>query len=626
MSQTGGNLGHLDKSNIGLGSAHVLLCGLDVTVTAKGLPRAMGNRFKRQAKRRRDRAKQKQQHLLQVKAAKAKSAEPPQASEADSGQRTEVSIEELEAVIGRAENGPLSEQDRQLLLSAAQTLRFLTAQLEKKNISTARLKKLLFGVSTETSNNLGLTTSGPDPAGSPDTKDKDDQSSEPKPKRKGHGRNGADAYTGAKKVQVSHETLKPGDPCPDCIKGTVYETVKPGTIVCVSGRAPLDATVYELQKLRCNLCGKTFTAKAPPEAVKQDTKYDAEAGSMVALLKYGTGMPFNRLEGLQGTMGIPLPAGTQWGILEDVRPLCLPVHEYLIVAAAQGQVFHNDDTPMLIRERDVSEQAEDIDPTASGRTGQFTSGIVSILGEHKIALYFTGENHAGENLARVLRHRADALAAPIQMCDALARNVPPDFKLILGNCLLHGRRNFVDIIQFFPSECEHVIKQIREVYKHDAVTRQQQISDRERLSYHQQHSGPIMDDLKDWLGQQFTHKHVEPNSALGGAIQYMLNYWEKLTLFLRYPGAPLDNNICERALKKAILHRKNAYFYKNANGAAMGDMFMNLIHTCELNKVNPFEYLTALQRNACDVAASPGDWLPWNYPAALQQAQMLCDA
>ncbi len=585
----------------------------------------MGNRFKRQAKRR-DRAKQKQQGLLQVKASSKESIPPLEVNKDDSDQRTEVSISELEAIIARAEKAPLGEQDRHLLLSAAQTLRFLTAELEKKGISVARLKKLLFGATTETSKNLGLDTPEPDEADCQnDIDNNDDQPDEPKKKRKGHGRNGADAYTGAKKVQVPHETLKPGDSCPACIQGTVYETSKPGTVVCVTGRPPLDATVFELQKLRCNLCGDTFTAKAPAEA-NQDEKYDAEAASMVALLKYGTGMPFNRLEGLQENLGIPLPAGTQWGILQKIKPFCAPVHEYLTVEAAQGDVVHNDDTGMLIREYALVEQDEPTDSKASERTGQFTSGIVSILGDNKIALYFTGNKHAGENLDGLLQHRAQELAEPIQMCDALSRNVPKNFKTIVGNCLIHGRRNFADIIQFFPSECEYVIKQIGKIYKIDDITGKDQMSDLERLQYHQQHSGPIMEELKEWLNTQFEDKKVEPNSALGGAIQYMFNHWEKLTLFLRHPGAPLDNNICERALKKAILHRKNSYFYKNANGAAMGDMFMSLIHTCELNKANPFDYLTALQKYANEVAVSPGDWLPWNYQASLQKQQNLCYA
>jgi hypothetical protein len=96
----------------------------------------------------------------------------------------------------------------------------------------------------------------------------------------------------------------------------------------------------------------------------------------------------------------------------------------------------------------------------------------------------------------------------------------------------------------------------------------------------------------------------------------MLRHWEKLTLFLRQAGAPLDNNVCERALKKAILHRKNALFYKTQNGARVGDLFMSLIYTCQLNEANPFDYLTQLQRHADAVAASPELWMPWNYRAA----------
>jgi len=202
----------------------------------------MSKRSKNQAKKQRDRTKNKRQRLLKVRASPQDSSPSSEVGKDDSAPPTEVGIAELEAIIACSEKGPLSEQDRQLLLSAAQTLRFLTAQLEKKSISIAALKKLLFGVSTETSKNPGLDTSDQDEADSQEDQDNDDQPSESKQKRPGHGRNGVEAYTGAKKVQVPHETFKPGDPCPECLKGKLYETSKPGTIVCVTGRAPLEAT------------------------------------------------------------------------------------------------------------------------------------------------------------------------------------------------------------------------------------------------------------------------------------------------------------------------------------------------------------------------------------------------
>ena len=174
------------------------------------------------------------------------------------------------------------------------------------------------------------------------------------------------------------------------------------------------------------------------------------------------------------------------------------------------------------------------------------------------------------------------------MCDALSRNLPAELKTILANCLAHGRRQFVEVAERFPEECRYVLETLRDVYKNDAVAQERNLSPEERLSFHQAESGPMMEDLKAWLHRQIEDRLVEPNSALGEAISYMLKHWEKLTLFLRQPGAPLDNNICERALKQAILHRKNALFYKTHNGAHVGDLFMSLIHTCRLGGVDPF--------------------------------------
>ena len=99
----------------------------------------------------------------------------------------------------------------------------------------------------------------------------------------------------------------------------------------------------------------------------------------------------------------------------------------------------------------------------------------------------------------------------------------------------------------------------------------------------------------------------------------MLTRWEKLTVFLRVEGAPLDNNCIERQLKKAILNRKNAYFYRSDRGALVGDIFMSLIYTCELNGVNPFDYLNLAQEYAAELAACPSDWLPWTYQETMKR-------
>ena len=497
--------------------------------------------------------------------------------------RIDVNVEELDRIIDGAKSVPLSESDSQKLKTALHAL----------------AEKLLPRTKTEeTSSVFG------------EEKSAAAEDSHPAESSPGHGRNGADAYRGAEKVKVAHQKLIHGDRCPDCARGNIYTQKEPKALVRIVGQAPLAATVYELERLRCNACGQVFTAEEPEGVGPQ--KYDETAAAMIAQLKYGSGVPFYRLERMEELLGIPMPAATQWEVAEEAAEVIKPAHQELIRQAAQGEVLHNDDTGMRVlrMEREPSDD----------RTGVFTSGIVSTAAGRKIALYFTGRQHAGENLADVLKRRAAELSAPIQMCDALSRNTPKvggGVEILLANCLAHGRRQFVEVAQKFPDECRYVLESLGEVYANDANAREQKLSAQERLGLHQQHSGPLMERLHGWLEGQLAEKKTEPNSGLGKAITYLLRHWKGLTAFLRQAGAPLDNNICEQALKRAVLHRKNALFYKTLHGAEVGDLFMSLIHTCQLCDVNSFEYLTELQRHAREVEASPGEWMPWNYREAM---------
>jgi transposase len=518
----------------------------------------------------------------------------------------DVSIEELEALLERARQEPLREDGYQKLLGAIHTLGYVTELLEKKKASLADLRELLCPAKTEKTEKVlkqaGTDTGSEKPTTGPEARGA-------KRKARGHGRNGAAAYSGAQKVSVPHASLKPGDVCPDGCGGKVYPQREPGVLVRIKGQPPLAATVYELEKLRCNLCGNVYTAAAPAEAGEK--KYDETAVSMMAVLRYGSGVPWNRTEGLEANFGIPLPAATQCEILTANAVPLQPALEELKRQAAQAEVVHNDDTSMRVLSLD---RDTDISPE---RTGVFTSGLVWMVQQRRIALYFTGCKHAGENLAEVLKLRSSELPPIIQMCDALSRNVPKIVETLVANCNAHGRRNFVKVTANFPEPCRFVLETFREIYGYDAVTRQQGMSAEQRLVFHQEHSKPVMEKLHAWLQTQFDQRLVEPNSGLGQAISYLLNHWQKLTLFLEKPGVPLDNNIVERALKKAILHRKNSLFYKTRKGAQMGDLFMSLIHTCELNDVNAFDYLTELLRHVEELKQNPSEWMPWNYRETL---------
>jgi len=492
--------------------------------------------------------------------------------------RIEVDLPELDRLLDEACQAPLSETDSAKIKNALHTLAgVLTAQR-----SSEKTREVVSAAEAL------LPKSQSESAG-------------------GHGRAAASAFEGARKVAVAHPELKHKDRCPDCGSGNVYHQKEPKPLVRIVGQAPLQATVYELERLRCGACGQIFVAPEP-EGVGPE-KFDETAGAMIAQLKYASGVPFARIEQLEKRLGIPLPASTQWEVVEEVAELAKPAGEELIRQAAGGEVLHNDDTGMRVLKLER--------PPGDERTGVFTSGVVSVGQGRRVALYFTGREHAGENLAQVLRHRAAGLAAPLQMCDALSRNTPKlgeGVNILVGNCLAHGRRQFVEVAGSFPTECRRVLETLGVVYANDAEARRDLLSPADRLLFHQQRSGPLLEGMRKWFEEQFARRKVEENSGLGKAMQYFLRHWKGLTVFLREPGAPLDNNLCERALKRAVLHRKNALFYRTLHGAEVGDLFMSLVHTCELNGVNSFHYLVALQRNAAALAASPADWMPWNYP------------
>ena len=498
-----------------------------------------------------------------------------------SRRRIDVNVDELDRIIEAAMQAPLNEADGRTLKTAVHAMAERLVRRRNTEKTAAVLEPKTPSTAVDT----------PEPE---------------KPAPAGHGRNGAAAFTGANRVAVAHATLHSGDSCPGCGQGRVYRQKEPATLIRIVGQPPLEATVFEMERLRCNGCGEVFTASEPPSAGPE--KFDTTAVVMIALLKYGTGMPFNRMERLEGQLGIPLPATTQWELMEAAAKSLKPALGELIRQAAQGSVLHNDDTSMRILQ--MARGRDD------GRTGTFTSGIVSISGGWKIALYFSGWKHAGENLADVLQQRAPGLAPPIQMCDALSRNSPKLIETLSAYCLAHGRRQFTEVAESFPDECRYVLESLGAVYGFDAEAKDRGLTAEERLEFHKTYSAPAMETLHQWMESQFAEHKTEPNSGLGKAISYLLRHWVKLTLFLRQQGAPLDNNIVERALKKAILHRKNALFYKTMNGARVGDFFMSLIHTCELNKVNPFDYLTELLRHRAEVAVRPVEWMPWNYPGS----------
>jgi transposase len=464
---------------------------------------------------------------------------------------TQAQLDELLALAQPTFPAPQYELLKQVLT----TFVFVMQALQNAKTSLARFRKMLFGAPTESKDKLLAHGAGADdpsgdeeastPAGGTAAAAEGEKVKKRGRPKKGHGRNGAAKYADSPVIEVAVPDLKPGDPCPECLTGKVYHA-PPKTVVKVVGQPPLMATIHKLQHLRCRLCDATFTAPMPKGSCL--SKYDPSCASLLALLRYGSGMPFYRIQGLQESLNVPLPDATQWDLVAQAVPAPRAVFGELIRQAAQGDLLYSDDTRAKVLSLIVARNKLE----AAGETPEVkainTSGIVAVLdqGQH-VGLYFTGHQHAGQNLADVLAQRNPALAPPMQMSDALASNFVGEFATIIGKCLAHGRRQVVDVIAHFPQACHYVIELLAKVYAHDAHCHEEKMSPEQRLLYHQAHSGPLMQELQNWINDQFKKRLVEPNSSLGKALNYLLKHWDGLTLFLRQAGAPLDNNICNAA-------------------------------------------------------------------------------
>jgi transposase len=209
----------------------------------------------------------------------------------------EVTPEESEALLERAREA-LGETGYQKLKAAIRTLNYVTELLETREATLASLRRLLCRARSEKTDAV-LADAGIAPSSTSNRPDADTVGKKPAP---GHGRNNARAYLGGQRVEIPHASLQRGDRCPECQRGRVYPLNEPGVLVRLRGQAPIAATTYQLQNLRCNLCGEVFTAAVP--AGVGEEKYDASTASMIALLRYGSGFPWNRLADLQESLGV----------------------------------------------------------------------------------------------------------------------------------------------------------------------------------------------------------------------------------------------------------------------------------------------------------------------------------
>ena len=546
--------------------------------------------------------------------------------------------EELSGIIEAIKQSNLSETNQQFVIKCIELACWLPRVLQKKNVSLSRLKKLIFGKGyrgkhkkkkESGSGDTGNSSGGEDGSNIPPASSDSDSEAHAAPLNKEphaqdeeasgssthRGRIAHEAYSEDESIVVSLNYTR-GDRCPQQCGGKLY-ALGSGVVVRLAGQSFAKVTKYYLEKLRCNVCGYYLSAKLPATVAKD--KYTASFKAQLAMMKFYLGVPYYRLARHQAMLGCPLPDSTQWQLIEKLGSYCYGLFYYLQSLAANGALVYNDDTHLKILDT-IKQIKQASDPK---RRGMVTTCVIGEHDGHQIVFYLNGLLHSGENLDVLLATRDDEKQPILQMSDALPANTPKQVATLACYCLSHGLRKFDELKEFFPNECIPVLRELSRVFAIDKKTRA--MDDKTRLTYHQTHSRPILFALYEMIETLLAAPKTEPNNDLAIALRYLKNHWVKLTRFLSVPGAPICNNLVERALKLAIRTRKNSLFYKTTYSASLSGIITSLIATCELAQADPIDYLTVLQTYPTAIRQSPQAWLPWNYRTSLDRVGSQAD-
>lgn len=566
-------------------------------------------------------------------------APKPKAQLEKSSGYIDLSEHQLDQLMGRIaearEHGmALSADDYDLLRSAVLTLATVQERISHKDLTIVKLQKLLGMVNSSEKldkhparpgNNKGKDkgssagNEGTDGAkGSTDTnqKNKKDKRAR-KPKKP------------PIKPTVHHhgiEGLNKGDACPGCQAGKVYK-YHPAQLLRIVGHSPFSAEQHVSEQLRCSACHEIFTAQLPPEVRadgRPDQMYGYSACAMMAILKYFAASPFYRQQTLQGLLGSHLSASTIFDQCQKLADHLTPVFVAMISMAANAQLFYLDDTTHRILIKEAPKKGRE------HRTGVYSSACLAIVPQamcgassdppvpdsvRRLVLYQTSVGHAGEWFDEILGKREPGLPVPTLMSDALSSNHVSGKPFVIALCNSHGRRGFAELGAQCPDQTLYALELYAGAWVNDAHCKAQGFDSEQRQAYHHKHSLPLMNELKQWCQTQTAEGGpVEPNSNLGRAMAYFERHFEGLCAYCHIPGAPVDNNECERQIKLMVRGRKNSQFFKTEHGAEVSDKITSILATCMESDVNALDYLIAVQRNRLAVRAAPQNWMPWNYP------------
>jgi hypothetical protein len=466
-------------------------------------------------------------------------------------------------------------------------------------------------------------TGSSEEAASPAKEPSHDPAEESKPK--GHGRNGASAFRAAQHFFHALALGVIGAVCTACEIGKMYR-YREKLIIRIVGQPMFRAEQHHYEQARCRNCGRVVRADGPAcvheGAGTEYIRYDWSACAMLLFMHYTGGDPFKRLESHHEGWGVPMPDANQWEVVDKADDLLLPLYRAIERHAIERATnFRIDDTGSMVITIKRQIEAELASLRAQGkstkgvRTGINATGIYWDTPDGPIVLYYTGRHHAGEIIDQVLGRRLASRPKLVKCTDGASKNFDHAHadKLVEATCNAHALLKFRNIKDKYPAEYAEAGKIYSAVFDNDDKAKALELSPVNRMLYHRQHSKPRMLQLKRLCEEKVASRSVEPNSPLWEPVTFILNQWERLTLFCEAPGVPLDTNLVEQALIVPVRYLAGSFNYHTENGAVVGDHAMSLIATARAHGVEPVAYLAECLRSHEDLAKRPAHYLPWVY-------------
>jgi hypothetical protein len=452
------------------------------------------------------------------------------------------------------------------------------------------------------------------------------------PPKKGHGRNGAEAFSHVSNHVHALAAGIIGAICALCGVGRVSR-YRDKVIIRVLGQPIFAAVRHHFEQGRCRLCGAIFTAEGSQRLLAGGVGtsyilYDWSACAMLSVMHYFAGAPFKRLEALHQGWGVPMADANQWRIVDECDDLLAPLYKALEKHAIQkATTLRYDDTGSMIIDtrRQIQKEIQALEllgeSTKQVRTGINATAVYIETEQGKVVLFFTGRHHAGEIVDRILEHRKDRTDKLVSLTDAASKNFSHDHtdELEEAVCHAHCYLKFRAVKDQFPAEYAVAGEVYEGVFNNEDQAKALGLDPGERMLFHREHSKPQMLRLWQMCKEKADHNLVEPNSPLWEPVSFVINQWPRLTKFYEVPGVPLDSNLVEQALIIPVRYLAGSFAYKTQNGADVGDRHMSLIATANANGIEPVAYLTECLRNHEDLAQRPHHYLPWVYRDLLEE-------